>query len=105
MCGILKSLGINFSPNEYTNIIQECFNTQCNLHFDNENSETETDDNNATEPVVEEFLFLHQKRLVSRQNLPDEYDFINSNIEITHDSDQILYGCQYSFFELINHWI
>ena len=48
MCGILKSLGINFSPNEYTNIIRECFNIQRNLHFDNENSETEIDDNNAT---------------------------------------------------------
>ena len=49
MCGILKSLGINFSPNEYTNIIRECFNIQRNLHFDNENSETEIDDNNATD--------------------------------------------------------
>lgn len=110
MYGILKSLGINFMPHEYVHIIRECFNTQHNLHSDNENSnneETETDNNNYSESVVEELLLLHQKRLVTRQNLPDEYDFNNSSIE-EHYSNEILYnynGRQYSFFELINHWI
>jgi hypothetical protein len=42
--------------------------------------------------AIEEQLHLHQKRPVTRQNLPDEYSFATSNINITHDSNEILHN-------------
>lgn len=43
---------------------------------------------------------------MTRQNLPDEYDFTAFNTGMTHNSEIFcnFYG-RYSFFELINHWI
>jgi hypothetical protein len=107
MYGILKTIGIDFLSHEYIQIIQECFNS---IHFENEHSneeETETGliyDN--AESAVEELLLLHQQRLMTRRNLPDEYDFTAFNTDMTHNSEIFCnFNGRYSFFELINHWI
>ncbi len=104
MHGILKTIGIDFSSHEYIQIIRECFNS---IHFDNEHSndeEAETHDN--AELAVEELLLLHQQRLMTRRNLPDEYDFTTFDTDMMHNSEIFCnFNRRYSFFELINHWI
>ena len=115
MHGILKTIGIDFSSNEYIQIIKESFNS---IQFDDEHSNDERSDDegtetdlihNNTESAVEELLLLHQQRLMTRRNLPDEYDFTASNTNMMHNSEYSELSCtfnrRYSFFELINHWI
>ena len=110
MYGILKSIGIDYLSNEYIQIIQDCFNS---IHFDNEHlneEEIETDllIHNDAELVVENLLFLHQQRLVMRQNLPDEYDFTTNTdvMDSSYDNEMFCnFNGRYSFFDLINHWI
>ncbi|CAG8602402.1 14993_t:CDS:2, partial [Funneliformis caledonium] len=60
MYGILKSIGINFSSHEYIQIIQDCFNSISNIHFDNDDKEIEIDLNydNAKLVIEEHYSFF-----------------------------------------------
>ena len=49
---------------------------------------------------------MHQQRLATRRNLPDEYDFTALNTDTIHD--EIIpcnFNGRYSFFDIINYWI
>ena len=107
MHGILKTIGIDFSSHEYIQIIRECFNS---IHFENEHlneEETEMDlTHNNAELAVEELLLLHQKRLMTHRNLPNEYNFTAFNTDMTHNSEIFCnFNRRYLFFEFINHWM
>lgn len=105
MCGILKSIGIDYSSHEYIQIIRDCFNS---IHFDDDLNNEETADliHDNAESVIEELLLMHQQRLVIRRNLPDEYDFTAFNTDTMHNNEMSCnFNGRYSFFDIINHWI
>ncbi|CAG8578232.1 10712_t:CDS:2, partial [Funneliformis caledonium] len=62
LCGILKSLSIDLSSNEYVQIIRECFNSQYNsVHLNTGYSEDDLIHDNTIESTiaVEELLLIH----------------------------------------------